>query len=120
VRGNVCDDRGLAGGVRGMACCPAQVSGRGHCVAARRASLGHRDLATHPGANLLNRVAGSRVPWPNRLEPAENVLRARGRPQGEVVVVRFGEGPTAADRHETWVADFREDHTQQPFSAIDD
>jgi hypothetical protein len=40
VRGDVCDDRRLAGSVRGMACCPTQVSGRGRCMAARRASLG--------------------------------------------------------------------------------
>src|SRR6266403_6223843 len=31
VRGDVCDGRGLAGSERGMACCPTQVSGRGHC-----------------------------------------------------------------------------------------
>ena len=29
-------------------------------------------------------------------------------------MIRFGEGPTAADRHETRVAVFREDHTQHP------
>src|SRR5438132_12318994 len=33
VRGDVCDDRRLAGSERGMACCPTQVSGRGHCMA---------------------------------------------------------------------------------------
>src|SRR5258708_6921800 len=46
VRGNVCDDRRLAGSVRGMAWCPAQVPGRSHGMAARRAGPGHRDLAT--------------------------------------------------------------------------
>ncbi len=117
VRGDVCDDRRLAGSVRGMACCPTQVSGRGHCMAARRASLGHRDLATHPGAGLLNRLTRSRVLRPSRLEPVEDVLRARCRPQGEELVIRIGEGPTAADRHETRVAVFREDHTQQPFCS---
>jgi hypothetical protein len=50
VRGDVCDGRGLAGRVRGVPSCPAQVSGRGVCMAGRRASLGHRDLATRPGA----------------------------------------------------------------------
>jgi hypothetical protein len=30
VRGDVCDGRGLAGRVRGVPCCPAQVSGRGY------------------------------------------------------------------------------------------
>src|SRR2546426_12754282 len=41
VRRDVCDGRGLAGSVRGMPCWPTQVSGRGHCMAGRRASLGH-------------------------------------------------------------------------------
>src|SRR6202022_4970977 len=83
-------------------------------MATRRASLGHRDLPTHPGAGLLNRVTGSQVLRPSRLEPVEDVLRARCRPQGEELVTRIGEGPTAADRHETRVAVFREDHTQHP------
>src|SRR6266566_9558265 len=59
VRGDVCDGRGLAGRAPGVPCCPVQVSGRGACMAGRRASLGHRDLATHPGAGLLDRVARS-------------------------------------------------------------
>src|SRR5437870_2473438 len=80
VRGDVCDGRGLAGSVRGMPCCPAQVSGRGHCMATRRASLGHRDLAAHPGAGPLNRLTRSQVLRPSRLEPVEDVLRARCRP----------------------------------------
>ena len=107
----MCDGRGLAGRVRGVPCCPAQVSGRGVCMAGRRASLGHRDLATHPGAGLLDRVARSGALRPSRLEAVKDVLRARCCPQGEEVVVRIGEGPTAADRHETRVAVFREDHT---------
>ena len=90
VRGHVCDDRRLAGSVRGMACCPTQVSGRGHCMAARRASLGHRDVATHPGAGLLNRLTRSRILRLSRLEPVEDVLRARCRPQGEELVIRIG------------------------------
>ena len=39
VRGDVCDGPGLASGVRGMPCRPAQVSGRAHGMAARRARL---------------------------------------------------------------------------------
>jgi hypothetical protein len=31
-------------------------------------------------------------------------------------VIRIGEGPTPADRHETRVAVFREDHRQHPSS----
>ena len=33
------------------------------------------------------------------------------------LVIRIGEGPTAADRHEARVAVFREDHSQQPFCS---
>src|SRR5947209_7249774 len=54
VRGNVCDGRSLAGSVRSVPCCPAQISGRGHCTPGCRARLGHRDLATHPGADLTD------------------------------------------------------------------
>src|SRR6266480_5616930 len=103
VRRDVCDGRGLAGSVRGMPCRPAQVSGRGHCVAGRIASLGHRDLAAHPRADLLDRLTRSRVQRLCRLEEVEDVVRARCRPQGEQLVIRIGERPTAADRHETTV-----------------
>src|SRR5947209_17889019 len=80
VRGDVCGDRRLAGSERGKACCPTQVSGRGHCMATRRASLGHFDLAARPGAGPLNRLTRSQVLRPSRLEPVEDVLRARCRP----------------------------------------
>jgi hypothetical protein len=56
VRGDVCDGPGLASRIRGMPCCPTQLSGRAHCMAARRPSLSHCDLATHPGAGLLDRL----------------------------------------------------------------
>ena len=42
----------------------------------------------------------------------QHVLRARCRPQGEEPVIRFGEGHTAADRHETQAAVFREGHRE--------
>src|ERR1700716_1432165 len=80
VRGDVCDGCGLAGSVSGMARCPTQVSGRCHRMATRRASLGHRDLAANPSAGLLNRLTPSRVVRTSRLEPVEDVLRARCRP----------------------------------------
>src|SRR4051794_29064577 len=76
VRGDVCEGCGLAGSVRGMPCCPTQVSGRAHCMAARRASLGHRNLATHPRAGLLDRLTRSRVLRLSRLEEVKDVLRA--------------------------------------------
>src|SRR5436305_5188225 len=75
VRGDVCDGRGLAGSVRGMPCCPMQVSGRGHCMAGRRTSLGHRDRATHPGADLLDRLTRSRVRRLRRLGEVKDVRR---------------------------------------------
>ena len=117
VRGDVCDACGLAGSVRGMPCCSTQVSCRAHCMAARRASLGHRDLATHPGAGLRDRLSWSGVLRLSRREEVKNVLRARCRPQGEELVICIGEGPTAADRHEPRVALFREDHGQHPFCS---
>src|SRR5579859_1059180 len=110
VRGDVCDGPGLAGRIRGMPWCPAQVSGRAHCVAARRPSLSHCDLATHPGASLLDRLTRPQVLGLSRLEEVKDVLRARCRPQSEQMVIRISEGPTAADRHEARIPDLREDH----------
>jgi|GEM_PF-6754497 len=104
VRGDVRDDRGLAGSVRGVPRCPTQVSGR--------ASLGHLDLATRPGTRLLDRLTRSRVLRLNRLEEVKDVLRAGCRPQGEEMMkgeemmIRIGEGPATADRNETRVAIF--------------
>src|SRR4029077_10203070 len=62
------------------------------------------------GADLLDRPTRSQVLRLSRLEEVKDVLRACRRPQGEELVIRIGEGPTAADRHETRVAVFREDH----------
>jgi len=116
VRGDVCEKRRLAGSVRGMACCPTQVSGRGHCMAARRASLGHRELVTHSGAGCSSpgAVAGPQAE-PSRTGRGR-APRTMRHPQGEELVIRIGEGPTAADRHETRVAVFLEDHTQNHVS----
>ena len=68
VRGDMCDHRSLASSVRGVPCCATQVSGRAHRMAARRAGLGHGDLATHPGADMLDRLTRSRVLRLSRLE----------------------------------------------------
>ena len=70
MRGDVRDGPGLASSVSGMPCRPAQVSGRGHCMAGRRAGLGHGDLATHPGAGMLDRLTW---PWVVRLSRLEEV-----------------------------------------------
>src|SRR5204863_2539621 len=65
VRGDVGDRPRLAGSVRGMAWRTAQVSGRAHGMAARRASPHHRDLTTHPGAGVRDRFTWSRVLGPD-------------------------------------------------------
>src|SRR5260370_16772594 len=76
VRGDVCDDCCLASSICGMPGCPAQASSRGHCMAACRASLGHRDLATRPRAGMLACPARPRALQPPRLEEFRNVLPA--------------------------------------------
>src|SRR6185437_2410481 len=80
-----------------------------------RPSLGHRDLATHPGAGMLDRLARPWVLGPSRLEEIKDMLRARCRPKSEEMVIRISEGPTAADRHEARVPDLREDHGWDSF-----
>jgi hypothetical protein len=115
VRGDVCDGPGLASSVRSMPCCPMQVSGRSHCMAARSASLGHLDLATHPGAGMLDRLTRPWVLRLSRLEEVKDVLRARCRPKSEEMVIRISEGPTAADRHQARVPDLGEDHGWHSF-----
>ena len=118
VRGDVRDGPGLARSVRGMPYCPAQVSGRSHRMAARRASLHHRDLATHPGAGLLDRLTRSCVLRLSRLEQVKDVLRARCRPKSQKLVIRIGQGATAADCHKARVSDLREDHAGTSFTCI--
>ena len=115
VRGDVWHGPGLASGVGGMTCCPTQVSGRGHRMTARRASLGHLDLATYPGTGMLDGQTRSWVVRLNRLEQVQDVLRARCRPKSQEMVVGVGEGPAAADRHEARVSDLWEDHGWHPF-----
>jgi hypothetical protein len=51
----------------------------------------------------------------SRLAQAEDVFSARCRPKSEELVLRVGEGPTATDRHEAGVSDFREDHRRQAY-----
>jgi hypothetical protein len=79
-------------------------------VATRRAGLRHRDLAAHPGAGVFDRPARSRVVGPNRLEQVKDVLRACGRPEREVMVIRVGEAATSTKRDETGITNLREDN----------
>jgi hypothetical protein len=88
VRGDVCDSRSLAGSVRGMPWCPAQVSGRGVCSASRRACLRHLDLASCPGSCQLDRMAWSIVSGALLLEKMQDVLGTIGSPESEQVMVR--------------------------------
>src|SRR4051794_2549913 len=106
----MCNHPGLTSSVRGIPCCPMQVSGRAHCMAARCASLHHFDLAAHPSTGVLDRLTRSRVLRLSRLEKVKNVLCARCRPKCEEVVIGVGEGPAAADRHEPRVSNLRKDH----------
>jgi hypothetical protein len=59
---------------------------------------------------MLDRLTRSWVLRLSRLEQVKDVLRARCRPESQELVIRIGEGPTAADRHEARVSDLREDH----------
>src|ERR1700716_811175 len=78
-------------------------------MASCRACLGHGDLAARPGPPEFDRATRSQVLRPSRLKEVQDVFCARCRPHGEKMVIRIGEDPTAADRHETRVAFFRED-----------
>ncbi len=109
---HVRDGRGLGGRVGGMPRRPCEIPGRGVGMAGRRASLGHRDLALHPGACLRDRMARAQVLGPCRLKDLEDVLRTGGRPQREEPVIPIAEGSAAADGDETRVALFRQDHTR--------
>ena len=102
--------RGLAGSVRGMACCPAQVSGRGVCMAGRRAGLSPRDLTTCPGTPEVDGAAWTVVLRPRLLEVVQDVLRAVGRPPREKTMVVVLEGPAATYGDEPWISDLGEDH----------
>ena len=77
----------LAGSIPGVPSGSAQLPCRSHGMATRRAGLRHRDLAAHPCPSLLNCVTRPRVRRLRRLEQVQDVLRTRGRPRGEKVMV---------------------------------
>jgi hypothetical protein len=79
-------------------------------MATRRSGLRHPDLAERPCPNLLDRLAWPRIRRLNRLEEIQNVLRARGSPQGQKPMVGILKGPPTADGDEAGVAVFGEDH----------
>ncbi|MBI5297590.1 MAG: hypothetical protein HY869_19090 [Chloroflexi bacterium] len=102
---------GLTGRKCGVPGGSAQLSGRRHGMSPRRAGLGHFDLAARPGPRPLDGLAGTQVRGPHRLEEVQNVLRARGRPQGEKPMLQIRERPAAADGDEAGVAVLGENHS---------
>ena len=107
---HVANRRGLAGSVRGMPCCPTQLSGRGVRMAGRRAGLSPRDLTPRPGTPEVDCPTWTVVLRPCPLEVVQHVLRAVGRPHREKTVIVVLEGPAATQRDEPRVADLGEDH----------
>src|SRR6266542_2808702 len=104
--------RGLTGSVRGMPCCAAQVSGRGVCMAGRRAGLAPRDLTPRPGTPQIDRPTWAVVPRPCLLEVMQHMLRAVGRPHREEVVIVVLEAAAATQRDEPGIPDLGEDHSR--------
>jgi len=74
---------------------------------ARCASLHHRDLAPHPGAGVLDRLAWSWILRLSRLEEVKNVLCARCGPESEANVstarwTACDSQPTSLDSEPPW------------------
>ena len=102
--------RGLARGVRGMPCCPTQVSGRGVGMAGRRAGLCPRALTARPGTPEGDRPTWTVVFRPCLLEVVQDVLRAVSRPHPEKMMIVVLEGPAATHGDEPRIPDLGEDH----------
>src|SRR5206468_5249938 len=107
---HVAHRRGLAGSVRGMPCCPTQVSGRGVCMAGRRAGLSPRDLTLRPGTPEVDHPTWTVVLRPCLLEVVEHVLRAVSRPHREKTMIVVFQGPAATHGDEPRIPDLGEDH----------
>jgi len=102
--------RGLAGSVRGMSCCPSQVSGRAICMAGRRAGLSPRDLTPRPGAREVDRPTWTAVLRPRLLEVVQHVLGAVSRPDRQEAVIFVSEAAAATHCDEPRIPDLGEDH----------
>ncbi len=59
---------------------------------------------------MLDRLTRSWVLRLSRLDQVKDVLRVQRCPQSKEIVIRIGEGSTAADCHEATVSDLRENH----------
>src|SRR5438034_714033 len=110
--------RGLAGGVRGMPCCPTQVSGRGVCMAGRRAGLSPRDLTPRPGTPEVDRSTWTVVLRPCLLEVVQHVLRAVSRPHREKTMIVVFQGPAATHGDEPRIPDLGEDHQSADLALV--
>ena len=110
--------RGLAGSVRGMPCCPTEVSGRGVGMAGRRAGLSPCDLTPRPGTPELDRPTWTVVLRPCPLEVVQHVLRAVGRPHREKTVIVVLEGPAATHGDEPRIPDLGEDHQSAHLALV--
>jgi hypothetical protein len=109
--------RGLAGGVRGMPCCPTQVSGRGVCMAGRHAGLAPGDLTPRPGTPEVDRPTWTVVLRPCLLEVVQHMLRAVSRPDRQKAMIVVVKAAAAAHGDEPRIPDLGEDH-QLPISLL--
>src|SRR5712692_9207140 len=104
------DRRCLAGSVRGMPCCPTQVSGCGVGVAGRRTGLFPPDLTARPGTPEVDRPTWTVVLRPRLHEVVQHVLRAVSRPDRQKAVIVVMEAVAATLGDEPRIPDLREDH----------
>ena len=114
---NMAHRRGLAGRVRRMPCCPTQVSGRGVCMAGRRAGLRPLDLTPRPRTPELERPTWTVVLRPCLLKVVQHVLRAVSRPDRQKAVIIVLEAAAATHGDEPRIPDLGEDH-QLPISLL--
>ena len=101
---------GLAGGVRGMPCCPTQVSGGSVCMAGRRAGLCPPDLTSRPGTPEVDCPTWTVVLRPCLLEVVQHVLGAVSRPDRQKAVIVVLEAAAATHGDEPRIPNLGEDH----------
>ena len=117
VCGNVGHGAGLSGGIRREPCCSPLVTRRAHGVTAGGAGLHHRDLATNPGADVVDRLPWSRITRMSGLEQLQHMLRAGRRPERQQPVVGVRQGAATTDRDEPGIPHVREDHDNDDASS---
>jgi len=95
----------LAGSVRGMPGCPAQVPGCGVGMAGCCSGLCPRDVTPRPGTCQVDRPTRTVVSRTRLLEVMQHMRRAVGRPDGEKAVIVVLETAAATHRDEPGIAD---------------